>query len=29
MVVDPNWRFLKDDDAEKARKIKLMLVDDQ
>ena len=29
MVVDPNWRFLKDDDADKARKIKLLLVDDQ
>ena len=29
MVVDPNWRFLKDDDAEKAGKIKMLLVDDR
>lgn len=29
MVVDPNWRFLKEDDTKKARKIKGLLVDDQ
>lgn len=29
MVVDPNWRFLKDYDADKADRIKMLLVNDQ